>query len=828
MTITERKSTEIESKIATSINLESSSDEDDVSNASDNSDTLPPVVSNTSVNAEDVVEAVSDMILTALNGADDDDDDTKSRWVRARAVATTSTTATDRRTRTSAHNAMRHASENITTDVYDRYETRSHLEESLARRIHNKKREYTRSSRTSHSSEEKKRSGSGSGSGSGSDLVDSTEQKNGGATTTGEEKKTFVEEASANDNDDDEKSDKDSVTRDAKEKEKKETKEKKIDDDDDVTDDGGTLLFFEDKKNGNKTFEKNAKDFLDQKFINEHCKCSICFSIFRDAVILKCHGDNERVSADKECSCGDSSDSDADGCGSSYHKEHKQCNHVFCDKCIKSAMKSSARKCPICKQRIDKISDMTMRRLISDLKVKCSNADRGCPWKGVLGKKFNDVVNHEKSCPLRGQECKDCKEMILWADSATHADKVCKKKAIVCEGGCAVMVSRENMKKHLATECRLRKERCKYVDEMCHYLLVLEDASSSSSSDADAKLVAAASDNCKKCSTKMSMTDLETHYTEMMSQHLESMKKLHDDAKLNLSISNDERSQLLADKDFTSKYVWNVDRKRLYKKNDIQQSPVFHIGNHNWQLSMMKQAVNFTFDASPSSSSSAVMDTVNDEKSSTSSSVSASEALKKKKSKPTVREAICLSLVLEKQAMPCIGIITISFNREKKWCDKQTIAYKLCNSHRIVIPLDDFKSHFSDDSSYLKIEFMIDRPFKPIVHTDGNPIKIVTTSGAGAGISGDVDGDYAPRRRRYGMSGGAHARQRSIDDSPYGTEFPVGGLRMRGLGSSSYSDSSSTLSSSSCSDATSSDSDSGSDNYFDDIRIIPRLARELS
>ena len=100
-------------------------------------------------------------------------------------------------------------------------------------------------------------------------------------------------------------------------------------------------------------------------------------------------------------------------------KQLNCCGKLLCQSCVKSCPR---RACPNCgKQPIDSFPDKKSSDEIQNLEVECSNAEKGCSWKG----KLKELEHHRHS--------------------------TCLKEEIACpysEAGCEIRCFREEMDAH--------------------------------------------------------------------------------------------------------------------------------------------------------------------------------------------------------------------------------------------------------------------------------------------------------------------------------------------------------------------------------------------
>ena len=174
------------------------------------------------------------------------------------------------------------------------------------------------------------------------------------------------------------------------------------------------------------------------------------------------------------------------------------CGHLFCRKCLEKDGRS-LKDCPVCRQAYTAMSDQFHARKIGGLKVKCSNASKGCEWSGELkdvkghsasscqhvdvlckkgcGKRFKRLaipVHEAEHCPKRRYACPHCgKKGTFDAIESSHYT-VCTLVPVLCPTGCSTQVPRNLLLSHLG-ECHRRPVRCKYHQIGCPAVLEAKD-----------------------------------------------------------------------------------------------------------------------------------------------------------------------------------------------------------------------------------------------------------------------------------------------------------------------------------------------------------------
>ena len=132
--------------------------------------------------------------------------------------------------------------------------------------------------------------------------------------------------------------------------------------------------------------------------------CSICMKVLRDARLTECCGQHFYNS-----------------CLSTWMKKQKRCPH-----CRKVGFLSIINK--------EKI------REIKELRIRCTNCEKGCDWMGEMG----SLDNHLKSD-------KGCGYVIVECSNRGMSRKLCGK-----------LLERRHLTNHKENECRYRPYTCEY------------------------------------------------------------------------------------------------------------------------------------------------------------------------------------------------------------------------------------------------------------------------------------------------------------------------------------------------------------------------------
>ena len=116
------------------------------------------------------------------------------------------------------------------------------------------------------------------------------------------------------------------------------------------------------------------------------------------------------------------------------------CGKGFCRQCIKR-VKSSDKPCPCCNE--DDFNDFPNKGLQQPLygfKIYCSEKEKGCEWRGELGKLDNhlnlnpqDYDKEPEGCEFAEIECSYCSDFIVRNKLLHHKKELCDKRPFSCE-----------------------------------------------------------------------------------------------------------------------------------------------------------------------------------------------------------------------------------------------------------------------------------------------------------------------------------------------------------------------------------------------------------
>ena len=116
------------------------------------------------------------------------------------------------------------------------------------------------------------------------------------------------------------------------------------------------------------------------------------------------------------------------------------CGHLFCKPCLSDVKTVTAitNTCPVCRdEEFKTFRNKAIDREVKDLRIYCTNKEKGCKWQGEL----NDINNH-----------------------LGNSDG-CQFEVVNCSNECGETIERRYLTTHVEFECRCHKINCQY----CHY-----------------------------------------------------------------------------------------------------------------------------------------------------------------------------------------------------------------------------------------------------------------------------------------------------------------------------------------------------------------------
>ncbi|XP_065660001.1 TNF receptor-associated factor 6-B-like isoform X5 [Hydra vulgaris] len=175
-----------------------------------------------------------------------------------------------------------------------------------------------------------------------------------------------------------------------------------------------------------------------------------------------------------------------------------QCGHRLCLLCAEEMRKRNKGVliCPLDNSILESskiFSDVAVKRVIMQLKVKCSNFSDGCEWTGEL-KILNEHLGSceyqtlkclnnpcstsllpknlkkhmEKHCIYRLVTCQYCKEKIIFSEKQIHEEN-CECLPLCCVNQCGMKIMRKEMFSHITDSCANTIIPCQYLNIGCKF-----------------------------------------------------------------------------------------------------------------------------------------------------------------------------------------------------------------------------------------------------------------------------------------------------------------------------------------------------------------------
>ena len=117
------------------------------------------------------------------------------------------------------------------------------------------------------------------------------------------------------------------------------------------------------------------------------------------------------------------------------------CGKSFCRQCIERVKGSNNKPCPCCnKGDFNDYPNLGLQQPLYGFKVYCANKEKGCEWRGELGK-LDDHLNlnpQDRDKELEGCEftkikCSYCSDLIKRNKLLLHKNELCDKRPFSCE-----------------------------------------------------------------------------------------------------------------------------------------------------------------------------------------------------------------------------------------------------------------------------------------------------------------------------------------------------------------------------------------------------------
>ena len=181
------------------------------------------------------------------------------------------------------------------------------------------------------------------------------------------------------------------------------------------------------------------------------------------------------------------------------------CGKSFCRQCIER-VKDNNKPCPCCnKDSFNDFPNKGLQQPLYGFKVYCTKKEKGCEWKGELGKldkHLNMNPQDEKEfegCELAEIKCSYCSDVIVRSKLFHHKNKLCDKRPFSCEycneyestyddvihnhwpicshhpvqcpNECGAFPQRQNLDSHMQKECPLTMVECEFHYAGCEVKL---------------------------------------------------------------------------------------------------------------------------------------------------------------------------------------------------------------------------------------------------------------------------------------------------------------------------------------------------------------------
>ena len=127
------------------------------------------------------------------------------------------------------------------------------------------------------------------------------------------------------------------------------------------------------------------------------------------------------------------------------------CGHTFCKSCLDGIKQTKYFQfnnvaCPMCcSEKFDTVANKQNERAIKNLRVFCTNKDKGCDWQGEI----NDISGH-----------------------LGNSDG-CQFEGVKCSNDCSLTLQRQHLPSHVDNECPCREVHCQYCSMLGQHQFIM-------------------------------------------------------------------------------------------------------------------------------------------------------------------------------------------------------------------------------------------------------------------------------------------------------------------------------------------------------------------
>lgn len=174
-----------------------------------------------------------------------------------------------------------------------------------------------------------------------------------------------------------------------------------------------------------------------------------------------------------------------------------ECGHTFCKGCLKELYNSDDSSCPLSREPIDlclSVPNLTVKRMIDGLEIRCFNSSKGCVWEGKVSEMDGhiavceyqfvtctrkcglwfvrkDLDAHAETCLRRMVDCENCKKNLPYNIYINnHLPRDCPEIVIMCPNKCGLKTKRNIVQTHLGGACPNKMVRCCFNEVGCKFM----------------------------------------------------------------------------------------------------------------------------------------------------------------------------------------------------------------------------------------------------------------------------------------------------------------------------------------------------------------------
>ena len=139
--------------------------------------------------------------------------------------------------------------------------------------------------------------------------------------------------------------------------------------------------------------------------------------------------------------------------------------HTFCSKCISQHL-LNFQTCPECRQHLTletlKYPGKYFQNVLSELKIKCDHANRGC----LESVELENLLSHVNNCEYRPITCKNCRLEVNAKDEDDHKKSSCQLGGANIQDIRVMKINQKEMENEFSTNQARQRELSEKQDEL--------------------------------------------------------------------------------------------------------------------------------------------------------------------------------------------------------------------------------------------------------------------------------------------------------------------------------------------------------------------------